>query len=149
VVKTRAVFFDGIAFLLWTFACFIYLGIFGFNILLCGLGVVFGLVLGILVALKQISSLEKNGEFKVTLKIGALMLLTIIIAMPIAIYSIFSYGLRVGILMLSFIYPYLPAFYAARIILYLNWERKNQKLILSDWTRVYVASRSFEKSSSG
>jgi len=148
-VKPRAVFFDGLLFLLWTFLCFIYLGIFGFNILLCGLGVIFGLVLGISVALKQISSLEKNGEFKVTLKTGALMLLTIIIAIPIAIYLIFSYGLGVGIPMLSFLYPYLSAFYAARIILYLNWERKNQKIILSDLTRVYAAPRNFEKSLSG
>jgi hypothetical protein len=149
VLKPRVVFFDGVILLLWTFACFIYLGIFGFNILLCSLGVVFGFVFGILGALKQISSLEKNGEFKVTLKIGALMLLTIIIAIPIAIYSIFIYGTSAGFLMLSFIYPYLPAFYAARIILYLTWERKTRRLILYDWTRVYVASRNFEKSSSG
>lgn len=148
-MKPRAVFFDGVMILLWAFVCFIYVGIFGFNILFSGLGVVFGLVFGIPVALKQISSLEKNGEFKVTLKIGALMLLTIIIAESIAIYLIFSYGPIIGIPMLSFIYPYLPAFYAARIILYLNWERKNRRLILSDWTRVYVAPRNFEKSSSG
>ena len=102
-----------------------------------------------LIPLKQISSLEKNGEFKVTLKTGALMLLTIIIIIPIAIYLIFSYGPIVGIPMLSFLYPSIPAIYAARIILYLNWERKNQKLILSDLTRVYVAPRNFEKSSSG
>jgi len=76
------------------------------------------------------------------------MLLTIIIVMPISIYLIFNYGPTVGILMVGFIYPYLPAFYAARIILYLNWERKNQKLILSDLTRAYVAPRNFEKSSS-
>jgi hypothetical protein len=148
-VKPRAVFFDGIAFLLWAFACFIYLGIFGFNILLCGLGVVFGFVFGVLGAQKQISSLEKNGEFKVTRKIGALMLLTIIIAISVAIYLIFSYGLMVGIPMLSFIYPYLLAFYAARIILYLSWERKHRRLIFSDWTRVYVAPRNSEKPSSG
>jgi hypothetical protein len=150
-VKSRAVLLDGITFLLWTFVAFMNFGIFGvsgysWNILLSGLGVVFGLVLGISAALKQLSSVEKNGEFKVTLKIGALMLLTIIIAIPIAIYAIFSYGLRVAILMLSFIYPCLLAVYAARIIIYLNWERKNQELILSDWTRVYVASRNSEKS---
>jgi hypothetical protein len=127
--------------LLWAFICFIYLGIFGFNILLSVLGVIFGLVVGISVALKQLISLEKNGEFKVTLKTGALMLLTIIIAESIAIYLIFSYGLGVGIPMLSFLYPYLPAFCAARIILYLKWERKNLKLILSNWTRVYVVPR--------
>ena len=100
-------------------------------------------------ALKQISSLEKNGEFKVTLKTGALMLLAIIIVIPIAIYSLFSYGPMVGIPMLSFIYPCVLALYVARIILYLNWERKNQKFILSDWMRVYVASRNFEKLSGG
>jgi hypothetical protein len=153
-VKPRAVFLDGITFLLWTFVAFMNFGIFGilgycWNILFGGLGVVSGLVLGLSVALKQLSSIEKNGEFKVTLKTGALMLLTIVIAIPIAVYSIFSYGLRVGILMLSFIYPCLLAMYAARIIIYLNWERKNQEFILSDWTRVYVASRNPEKSSCG
>jgi hypothetical protein len=126
-------------------------GILGYswNILFSGLGVVFGLVLGILVALKQINSLEKNGEFKVTLKTGALIIPAIIIIIPIAIYSLFSYGLGVGILMLSFTYPSILAIYVARIILYLNWERKKQKFILSDWIRVYVASRDLEKSLSG
>jgi hypothetical protein len=150
-VKSRAVLLDGVTFLLWTLVALMNFGIFGvsgysWNILLSGLGVVFGLVLGISAALKQLSSVEKNGEFKVTLKIGALMLLTIIIAIPIAIHAIFSYGLRVAILMLSFIYPCLLAAYAARIIIYLNWERKNQEFILSDWTRVYAASRNSEKS---
>jgi hypothetical protein len=126
-VKLRAVFFDGVMLLLFTFLCFIYHGIFGFNILFSGLGVVFGMVLRISVALKQISSLEKNGEFKVTLKTWVLMLLTIIIAIPIAIYLIFSYGPEVGIPMLSFLYPYLPVFYAARIILYLNWREKTRR----------------------
>lgn len=137
----RAVFFDGVAFLLWAFLCFVYLGIYRFNILLSSLGVVFGLVFGAAVALKHISSIEKNGEFRVTLKAWAFLLLTIIIVVPIVLYLPISLGLEAGIQMVRFLYPSIPALYPAKIILYLNWERKHKKLILYDGlvtTRVYA-----------
>jgi hypothetical protein len=155
-MKLRAVFLDGIVFLLWaSYVFFINLdfGILGYswNFLFSGIGIVFGLVLGISESLKALSSLEKNGEFKTTLKTMVLMLLTIIIIIPIAIYLLLSYGPILGIPMLSFIYPSLLALYVARITLYLNWERKNQKLILFDGQRlqrVYVAPRNSEEASS-
>jgi len=67
-VGTRAVFLDGIVFLLWVFLCFCYLGVIGFNILLSGLGVVSGLVFGVAVALRYIRSLERKGEIRLTLR---------------------------------------------------------------------------------
>ena len=53
---------DAVVLLLWAFICFFQFRIFGFNILLSGLGVVFGLGFGVAVALGQLSSLEKIGE---------------------------------------------------------------------------------------
>lgn len=144
-MRLRAVFVDGVTFLLWAFICFIYLGIYGFNILLSSLGVVFGLIFGVAVALKYISSLEKKGEIKVTLKTWAYLLLTIIILVSIALYFLFSLGLKAGIQLLSFLCPFILALYAARIVLYLSWERKNKKHILSDglvFTRVYAVPES-------
>jgi len=125
-MRYGAVFLDSAIFLLWAFICFIYQGIYRFNILLSSLGVVFGLVFGVAVALKQISSLEKIGELRTTLKTWAFMLLTIIILVPIALYLVFSLGPEVGIQMISFLYPSIPALYATVIILYLNWERKQK-----------------------
>ena len=140
----RAIFLDAVVFLLYAFICFIYLGIYRFNILLSSLGFVFGLVFGVAAALKQISSLEKIGELRATLKTWAFMLLTIIILVPIALYLLFSLGPEAGIQMLSFIYPSIPALYTARIILFLNWERKHKRLILFEglvFTRIYAVLR--------
>ena len=141
---TRAVFLDGIVFLLWAFLCFIYLGVIGFNILLSSLGVVSGLVFGVAVSLRYIRSLERKGEIRVNLKTLAFMLLTIGIVLGIILYLLFSFGLEVGIQMVSFTYPFLPALYGAQIVLYMNWERKHKKHILFDGlvlTRVYAVPR--------
>lgn len=143
---TRAVFLDGIVFLLGTYLCFAryYLGFIGFNILLSGLGVVFGLVFGVAVALRYIRSLERKGEIRVTLKSLAFMLLTIGIALGIALYLLFSLGLEAGIQIGSFIYPFFPALFGARIVLYMNWERKHKKHILFEglvFTRVYAVPK--------
>jgi len=141
---TRAVFLDGIVFLLWAFLCFIYLGLIGFNILLSSLGVVSGLVFGVAVSLRYIKSLEKKGEIRVTFKTLAFVLLTISIVLGIILYLLFSFGLEVGIQMVSFTYPFLPALYGARLVLYMNWERKHKKHILFDglvFTRVYAVPR--------
>jgi len=140
-MRLRAVFFDGVMLLLWAFIAFIYHGFYGFNILLSGLGVVFGLVFGVAVTLKYISSLEKNGEFKATLKTLAFTLLTLIIIVPIALYLLFRFGLEAGKQMLSFLYPSVPAVYAGRIVLFLSWERKHEKLILFDGPKVYAVPR--------
>jgi len=142
-MRHRAVFFDGLMIPLWAFVCFLYLSLVGLDISLVGLGVIFGLVLGSAVALKYIGSIEKNGEYRVTLKTWAFLLLTIIIVLPIALYLLFSLGPEVGIQMINFIYPSIPALYAARMILYLNWERKHARRIVFDGllvvTRVYAA----------
>ncbi|TEU06267.1 hypothetical protein E3I90_02620 [Candidatus Bathyarchaeota archaeon] len=141
---TRAVFLDGIVFPLGVFLCFFYLGVFGFNILLSGLGVVFGLVFGVAVALRYIRILERKGEIRVTLKSLAFMLLTIGIVLGIALYLLFSLGLEAGIQIGSFIYPFFPALFGARIVLYMNWERKHKKHILFEglvFTRVYAVPK--------
>lgn len=143
-MRTRAIFFDGILFLLWAFLCFINLRLVSFNILLSGLGVIFGLVFGVAIALRYIRSLEKNGEFRVTRKTWAFALLAIDIALGIALYFLFRLGLEAGIQMVSFLYPYIPAFYVARIAVYSNWERRHKKHISFDGlvlTRVYTVPR--------
>ena len=151
------VFLDAVALLLWALIGFFQFGIFGFNILLSGLGVVFGLGFGVAVALRQLSSLEKIGELRTTRKMWAFTLLTIIIVVSIVLYLVFSLGVSLTIYvqilgvslalyvqMLSFLYPFLLALYAAIIILYLNWERNHKKFILFDgfvFTKVYSVPR--------
>jgi len=142
-VKLRAVFFDGVTLLLWSFACFIFLGTIGFNLVFDVFGFVAGLVLGVAVALRQLSFLKEKGEIRVTLKTLACVLLIVFTAIPFSLYLVFSFGLETGIKMANFIYPFILALYTARIILYLNWERKHRSLILCDGlllTRVYAAS---------
>jgi hypothetical protein len=144
-VGSRVVFFDGLTGLIWAFVCFINLGIFGFNVLPVCLGVVFGLVFGIAVALKQISSIEKNGEFKATRKTWAFVLLAIIviiILVPNALNLLFSLGLRIQTV--SFVYPLPSAVFAGRMILYLNWERKHKRRVLFDglvFTKFYAVPK--------
>jgi len=158
----RVVFLNGVVFLLWASICFFQFGIFGFNILLSGLGVIVGLGFGVAVALRQLSSLEKIGELRTTLKMWAFTLLTIIIVVSIVLYLVFSLGLSlilyVQILgvslalyvqMLSFLYPFLLGLYAAIIILYLNWERNHKKFILFDgfvFSKVYSVPRTERRS---
>lgn len=146
--------------MLWLFCfghpyVFFQFGIFGFNILLSGLGVVFGLVFGVAVALRQLSNLEKIGELRTTRKMWAFTLLTIIIVVSIVLYLVFILGASLALYvvllevslplyaqMQSFLYPILLALYAARIILYLNWERNHKKFIVFDaFTKVYSVPR--------
>jgi hypothetical protein len=138
----RAAFLDGLLVLVWAFFAYVsllnpFLGIFRFNILvvclLVCLGVVFGLFFGAGVALKQIGSIEKNGEFKATRKTWAFLLLAIIviiILVPNALNFLSSLGLMIQTL--SFLYPLPSGVFAGRMILYLNWERKHKSRILSD-----------------
>jgi hypothetical protein len=153
----RVIFLEAVAFLLWAFICFLQFGISGFNILLSGLGVVFGLGFGVAIALRQLSNLEKIGELRTTRKMWAFTLLTTIIVVSVVLYLVFI--LRVSLLpyvqvmgvslplyaqMQSFLYPILLAFYGAIIIFYLNWERKHKKFILFDgfvFTKVYSVPR--------
>jgi len=142
----RVVFLNAVALLLWAFICFFQFGIFGFNILLSSLGVVFGLGFGVAVALRQLSSLEKIGELRTTPKMWAFTLLTIIIVVSIVLYLVFSLGVSLALYvqMLSFLHPFLLALYASIIILYLNWERNHKKFILFDgfvFTKVYSVPR--------
>ena len=146
---TRAVLLDCVVFLLWAFVCFFYLGVIGFNVLFSILGVVSGLIFGIIVALRYIKSLEKKGEIKVTFKTLAFMWLTIGIILGIVLYFLFSLELELEALILinNFVYPFIPALYAARIALYMNWERKHRKHILFEGlvlTRVYAVPTDLE-----
>jgi len=135
----RAVFFDGAVCLLWVFACFLYLRLVGFNILIISIGLLSGVLYGAAVALKYIRSIEKNGEFRTTPKMLAFILLTIIIVVLVIIYVSPTLSFEAVIQMVNFIYPVLPAFYAARIIVYLSWERKNARRIVFDGLLVVTA----------
>jgi len=124
------VFFDGVLFLLWTLVCFFDSTFVNFNVILSSLGVVFGLGLGILIAWRQTRSIETKGEYKTTLKT---LMLTLLVGAPIVfclVFLLFSYGPIVGVPMVSFLVPAVPASYAAKIIFSLNLGRKNKMIIL-------------------
>jgi len=140
-MRARVVFLDGVMILLWIFLNFFHLGIWGYNILFISLGVVFGSVFGVAVGLIQTGILEKKGKIRVNLLTIAFILGSFFISLGIALYLLFTLGLGAGIQMLSLLYPSVPAIYAGRMILYLNWERKHRRLILYDGlvtTRVYA-----------
>lgn len=151
----RVIFVDAVVLLLWAFICAFQFGIFGFNILLSGLGVIFGLGFGVAVALRQLSSLERIGELRTTLKMWVFTLLTIIIVVSIVLYVVFSLGASLALYVVilgislplyvqiqSFLYPILLALYSARITFYLNWERNYKKFIVFDaFTKVYSVPR--------
>lgn len=139
----RAVFVDGAAGLLWAFACFIWLGVFGVNLPFIGLGLLLGAVYGAAVAVKQTRSIEKNGEFRTTLKMFAFFVLFVIVVVLVGIYVLPTLRLEALIQVTKVVYAIPPAFYASRIMVYLNWERKNARHVLFDsiWviTKVYAA----------
>lgn len=147
-MRLRAVFLESVILLLWAFICFIYLRVIGFNIFLSVIGVISGLVFGSVVALKYISSLEKEGEVRVNLRTLVFLLLITGILISISLLLLFNLGVEVGIQMVSFIYPFVPAVYAARVVLYSNWERKHGRLILFDGFllgRVYAVPKTGER----
>jgi Ca2+/Na+ antiporter len=144
----RAVFLDGVVFLLWAFACSVSFRNYGFNLLLGSFGVVFGLVYGGVITLRQLKIIEKNGELRATRKMWAFVLLAIIDIVPLVVYFAFSFGLAVWERqMVSFAFLIVAATHATQTGLFLNWERKQKKHILYEGFlsgRVY-ASPEIEK----
>ena|GEM_PF-5904717 len=132
-MKPRAIFFDSIVFLLWALICFYESSIVSFDIIFSGFGV--------LVALRQTRNLEIKGEIKTTLKTWVLILLVSVPTAFCLVFLLSIYGSKVGVPMVSFLVPAVPAMYLAKIIFSLNWERKNKRLILYDFNRTYATSR--------
>lgn len=147
-MKPRTVFFDGTLFLLWILVCFFDSTFVNFNVILSGFGVIFGLGLGVLIAWRQTCSLEIKGEYKAALKT---LMLTLLVGVPMMfclVFLLFSYGPAVGVPMVSFLLPAVPTVYASRIVFFLNWERKNKKLILYDLrylNRIYATQKTHDK----
>ncbi|MEM3697929.1 MAG: hypothetical protein QXQ94_10640 [Candidatus Bathyarchaeia archaeon] len=100
--------------------------------------------LGVVIVWRQTRCLEINGEFKATLKT---LMLTLLVGVPMVlclVFLLFSFGPAVGVPMVSFLLPAVPTAYAAKIIFFLNWERKNKKLILYDFrylNRIYATQK--------
>jgi hypothetical protein len=63
-LKPRAIFFDGISFLLWNLVYFVNSTIVSFKIILSGLGVIFGLGLGVFVALRRLAASPEFGKIR-------------------------------------------------------------------------------------
>jgi hypothetical protein len=145
-VGYKAVFTYGVAFLAWTWVCIIELSINGVNVLLGSFGGVVGLIFGVVATRWQLKIMVKNGEFKATRKMWILALLAIIVLVSLEVYFALVYFasyLAVGRQMASFVFPILSLFYATQIGLFLNWERKQKKHILSEGfmsTRIYASS---------
>lgn len=128
----RLVFLDGVNCVLFAFICLLSLKLVNLNIALIDLGLLSGLLCGVAVARKYTRSIEKNGEFRTTPKMLAFLLLTVIIIVLVTIYVLPTLSFEAVIQMINFTYPIYPAFFAGRMILYLNWERKNARRILFD-----------------
>jgi drug/metabolite transporter (DMT)-like permease len=147
-LKPRTVFFDGVLFLLWILICIFDSTFIKFNVILSGLGVVFGLDLGVLIAWRQTRSIETKGEYKTTLKT---LMLTLLVGVPMVfclVFLLFSYGPAAGVPMVSFLLPAVPASYVAKIIFSLKWERKNKMIISYDFrylNRIYATPKEFLK----
>ena len=141
-------FFDGVLFLLWILICIFDSTFIKFNVILSGLGVVFGLDLGVLIAWRQTRSIETKGEYKTTLKT---LMLTLLVGVPMVfclVFLLFSYGPAAGVHMVSFLLPAVPASYVAKIIFSLKWERKNKMIISYDFrylNRIYATPKEFLK----
>jgi hypothetical protein len=145
----RAVFLDGVVFLLWASAYSVSLEIYGFNLLLGSFGAIVGLAYGGVITLWQLKIIEKNGELIATHKMWAFKLLEIIYIVPLVAYFVFGFGLAVWERqMVSFACLIVAATHATHTGLFLNWERKQKKHILYEGFlsgRVYASPES-EKS---
>jgi amino acid transporter len=144
LVGYRVVFTYSFAFLAWVFVCLVELMIFGFNVLLGSFGGVIGLILGVLAALWQFKKIEKDGEFKATRKMWAFALLAVIVlVLSLTYFTVAYFALYLALIrqIASFLFLILPPFYASQVGLFLNWERRQKRHILSDGfmsTRVYA-----------
>ena len=139
----RAVFLDGAAGVLWTLAWILFLRLIGASISFIGLGLLCGAIYGVVVALKHTRSIDKNGEFRTTGKMWAFVVLLVVVVVLIGVFLLPTLRLEVLIQLTGLVYAIPPAFYASRIMVYLNWERKNARHVLFDsmWviTKVYAA----------
>jgi len=144
----RVVFLYSVTFLAWTYVCLVDLWIYGFNVLLSSFGAVSGLVFGSVATQWQLRMIEKNGEFKATRKTWVLALLAVIVFVTPALYFAFSLGFAGVKPTISYVLPVVLALYATQTSLFLIWERKQRKHILSEGfisPRIYASPETQEK----
>lgn len=133
----------GALFLFMTFLSFLGIGLSfhtPYAFVLVILGWVSGFVLGGAMALMELSSLSRNGESRATLNTLAYMIVVLIVG--IALFYLFgAWTLDPAIKILNFALSGLAAQNVAYMILFRNWEKKHERLILAkgSWlNRIYV-----------
>ena len=93
------------------------------------LGIISGIVLFGLVALRTLKIIEKKGVYSSSFH-NLLFLIGIMIIIIGLLYWVFLIlPLQSGIFILDFLYPMLPAALLTRTLLYWRWEQKNKRLI--------------------
>jgi Ca2+/Na+ antiporter len=121
---------------------------FGFNLLLSSFGAVVGLIYGGIAANHHLRTVEKKGEFTASRRTWVFILLAIIVVVLPMLYFAFSFGLAGIKLMMSFMYPFVPAVYVTMTGIYLNWERTQKKLVWLEGTwigRLYASQKPEKK----
>jgi hypothetical protein len=97
-------------------------------------GVCFGIGFGGVFAKRQLFFLEKNRRARWSLQ-KTLYLIGGLFIFAGAMFLVFTFvSYLVFLVMLDFLFPFLPAFLATQAYLFKNWERKHKKTI---WQRIW------------
>jgi hypothetical protein len=142
----RAVALDGLMLFFTGLSGFLYLGIFGLNILAFSLGVLSGLVSGLAMGLTFARGLEKTGEVRVSYQTLSFILLILGGVLLIFIGFLLALGGNTRIQSVNFLWPAASFLLLGRITVFLRWESKHKSHIIFGYNaygllrRIYTTS---------
>lgn len=142
----RAVALDGLILVFTGLSCFLYLGIFGLDVLAFSLGVVSGLVSGLSMGLMFVRGLEKTGEVRVSYQTLSFVLLILggVLLILIGVLSALEVDARVQFV--NFLWATASSLLLGRITLFLRWESKHKLHIIFGYNAYGVLCRIYTTS---
>jgi hypothetical protein len=104
---------------------------------LFGFGVILGSVISFFISRKTLAVIEENGEFT-GFKIHWLLTIAIVGIIVVTPFLVMYYfRSQFGILAINFMLPTVLALIIVQPLTFWRWERKNKKVLYSDYKQIY------------
>jgi hypothetical protein len=142
----RAVALDGLMLFFTGLTGFLYLGIFGLNILTFNLGVLLGLVSGLAMGLTFTKELKKTGEVRISYQTLSFILLILSGVLLIFIGVVLALEIDTRIQLINFLWPAASFLLLGRITVFLRWESKHKLHIILGYSLYGVLRRIYTTS---